>query len=301
MYGDWILTYPGTAYRFGPPQWPVQFVGVEVSTDSYRVDDTAVPRGDGQLFGQDFVEPGEIKISVKIDFTTAPYPVEECARLAWEARTELARVWRADAVRQTPGLLAELTMGGVQMVEGRPRRAKFDDDHQGVGLIFAELYFVPADPTAYTVDADGNSTWHEQTVDLVPPISGGLVAPLVAPLSTMYDSDRSRPFVVGGTAPAWPIIRVKGPINAGAQVDLVSRWTVRLTRALAYDETAEIDCRPGRQASRLNGQGRNVLAPDTDFSRLSMTPGPQELTLRGTSMEGTASVTVRWRETRGAI
>lgn len=297
MHGDWILTYPDTQYRFGPPEHPVQLVGWEIATDSYRVDDTAIPRADGTWFGQDQVEAGEIKIIVKIDFTTAPYPAEECARRAWAIRSELARVWRADVVRQTPGLLAQLTMGD-EMREGRPRRAKFDDDHQGVGLIFAELSFIPASTTAYAVDENGEAPWREQTVGLVPAQIGGLLAPLRAPLTTAAASSRARPFVVGGAAPAWPTITVKGPLQAGASVELTGRWSLPLARSLAFNEVAEIVTEPGRVSMTLNGRPAVVLAPSADIDVAFMNPGPQEIALRGRSVEGTASLTIRWRETR---
>lgn len=297
MYGDWVLRYDGTEYRFGPPQHQVELRSWAFAADSYRVDDAVLPRADGVAFGRDYVEAGELRIELKIDLTTLPLPAEDRARMAWAVRADLARAWRADSLRQQPRAVAELVMGGEQMIEGRPRRISFDDKHQGRGLIFASATFVPVSTAAYAVDGSGDAPWFEQSVGLVPAAIGGLLAPLSAPLSTAISSTRARPFTVGGSEQVWPILIVTGPLQSGAQIELVNRWALKLNRTVAYDETVVIDTRPGRRLMTVNGRPTNVLAPSgARMSQAFIEPGLNEIALRGSSVEGTAQVTARWRE-----
>lgn len=300
MYGDWILAYEGTEYRFGPPGHPVELVDWEFSSDSYEVDDVSTPRGDGVIFGEDFIQAGELKVSVRIDFTTAPYGAVERARLAWDARSTLIDAWRADRLRTDSNAVAQLTMGGVQMVEGRPRRYRVDDTFQNVGLVTAELYFIPSQPVVYVI-ADGGEVWHEHTVSLAPAEVGFLSEPLSEPLSAAVGSSNTASFAVGGSTSAWGVFTVRGPLQAGGRLELADRWSAHLGRALRYDDVAVFDTRPGRFRMTLNGAPVNLLAPSgARLSDMSLEPGPHALTLRGTSTEGTASATVRWRDTRGA-
>ncbi|QIK64144.1 hypothetical protein G7068_13755 [Leucobacter viscericola] len=300
MYGDWQLIYEGTDLRFGTREHNVEFVKLTVSGDVYRTDDSQLPRQDGTAFGQDFIESGQLAIAVKIDFTTYPAGPDECARLAWAARQAFERGWRADPVRRTPGAVCELVMGGEQAIEGRPRGVSWNDDHQGVGLITGSALFVPAGTGVFDMSDGGG--WHTQTVGLVPPQTGGLKAPLKAPLSTSVESSRARPFTVAGDVPAWPIITVKGPLGSGAQVELTSRWRMPLNRSLGAFDVVEIDTRPGHRGMTLNGRAANVLTSGAvQLADAAMAPGPQELALRGTSLEGTATASVRWRTTKESI
>lgn len=148
----------------------------------------------------------------------------------------------------------------------------------------------------------GGIDWEEVTVGLVPAQIGGLVAPLVAPLTTAASSTRARPFTVGGVGDVWPIISVHGPIQTGARVELTHGWSIQLNRPLAYDEVATIDSRPGQRSMDVNGRAMNVLSPAGDrISQVSMSPGVHEVSLRGTSLEGTATVTLKWREVKKVI
>jgi hypothetical protein len=298
MYGDWVLSYPDTEYRFGPQARGVELRGWAFAADSFRVDDASMPRRDGVAFGRDYVDAGELRIELLIDFTDHPAPPEVCAQMAWDARMGLASTWRADTLRGRPREVAELVMGGQQMIEGRPRRVSFDDKHQGRGLIYASATFLPSSTTVYVVDESGVAPWREQTVGLVPAlVGGGLVAPLVAPLSTAVESTRAAPFTVGGDTDVWPVITVQGPIQSGAQVELTGRWALKLNRALAYDEVATIDTRPGRRLMEVNGRGGNILSPSSvPLSQASIPPGLNQVALRGASVEGTATASIRWRE-----
>lgn len=301
MYGPWKLSYAGTTYTFGTSAHAVELVGWESDADSYRVDDAPAPRADGVWFGEDFIEPGEVQISVKIDFTTAPYGPEECARLALEARDTLDRVWRAEALRREPGALAELVMGGEQMIEGRPRRARFDTSFQGRGLIYAELSFIPANTMRYAVDKAGNAPWQSVSLALVAAQAGGLKSPLKEPLRTSVESSRAAPVTITGST-AYPIYELRGPIQSAAQLEVPGRWRLYLNRGLTEFQTARIDTRPGHLGTYLDNRPVQVLDPRSNLlAECTLLPGANVLALRGSSLEGTAKVTARWRESKAGM
>lgn len=298
MYGDWVLNYPGEEYKFGPPRFNVELVNFEIGTDSYRVDDTPNDRGDGMVFGQDFLEPGEIKINVKIDFTTYPAPVEQRAQRAWDTAQELYRVWRADALRRTSGAVATLNMGGEVLVSGRPRRSNFDYDVQNVGLVYGSLYFIPSSTNRYAIDEDGNQIWNSVEVGLIPSQIGGIVAPLKAPITTARASDRSSQFEVPGGNSHFTL-EVFGPIQSGWSVELIGHWVLESGMALNYDDSVKIETDPDNAGTYWNGSPRVVLKPNAPrLTTLVLPNGWHELAFRGTSIEGTARAVLSWKETR---
>lgn len=302
MYGDWILSTPSSEYRFGPPAHPVQLVEWEQDADGVDVEDVRPTGADGLWMGRDTIEPGAVTVHVKIDFTTAPYPVEECARLALAARSELARVWRGDAVRTQAGEVAELVMGGLQVIEGRPRRPRFDDADQNVGLIYAELPFIPSTTGAYLLDEAGES-WRSVETQIVPPQPrSGWVFPLVFPVQNLEPAVKATWFEVAGDTDTPCVVEIQGPIQAGAEVEIPGVWRLRTRRGLAYDELAVLDARPGRALLTVNGVPANFLTPDSSLlSELTLSPSPHQLSFRGVSPQGTASVRVRWRDMKAGI
>lgn len=290
---NWSLTTEGTRHGFDDVEVSEWSIGGRV----YRTDDTSRPRTDGRYFGQDFVDPGDVEIQLLIRVTTGPR--EDRFRAVSTIKERFTSFWDGDDIRLRPGVTSELEIAGRYVVEGRPRHVDWDDTLATFGIVKGTALFVRGQDEAFAVEPGGGSAWNEVTVGLVPAQIGGLIAPLIAPLTTAESSTRARPFTVNGDVPVWPIISVKGPIQTGAQVELVHGWTLRLNRALAFDETATIDTRPGHRTMDVNGQAQNVLSPSgARISQASIPPGLQEIALRGQSVEGTAEVTIRWRESK---
>lgn len=291
-YENWAITIGDNRFDFDP----VEVVSWVIGGREYRTDDTDRPRSDGRYFGQDYVTPGDVEIELIIRAQGSTR--EERFANAMEIRENFTQVWNGDEIRFTPGEVAELEIAGRAMVEGRPRHVDWDDSRATFGIIRGSALFVRDFDQAF----EPGAFWHEVTVGLVPPQMGGLIAPLIAPLSTAISSTRARPFEVGGDSEVWPIVSVQGPIQSGASVELTHGWTIKLNRALAYDEVAVFDSRPGQRTMTLNGRPVNLLAPTGDrLSSMSIQPGINEIALRGTSVEGTATVTTRWREVRKVI
>ncbi|MEJ6490699.1 hypothetical protein PQI23_13315 [Leucobacter sp. USCH14] len=302
MFGPWQIRYPGTEYVFGMLVHDVEVIDWEQDADAVEVEDVRPAGADGLWMGRDTIEPGAVTVHVKIDFSSKPWPIKERVRRAMEVRSELARVWRADAVRSTNGELAELTLGGSVVIEGRPRRPQFDDVDQSVGLIFADLPFIPASVEAFPVREDGG-TWHSVEVGIVAPVGrSGWVFPLVFPIQNLEPDVRSTWFEVAGDIDASCIVSVYGPLQAGAEVEIASGFKLVTKRDLAYDEVAVADARPGRMTLTVNGEPSNFIAPTSArLAELKLTPGPHQVSLRGISPQGTARARIEWRDTKAGI
>lgn len=290
-YCNWALTVGGKRNLFGD----VEVVSWTVGGREYRTDDTDRPRTDGRYFGQDFVTPGDIEIEliIRAKGTTRQQKFDRAMSL----KDKFTAFWNGDGIRLLPGRVAELEMADRAIVEGRPRHVDWDVSLATFGIIRGTALFVRSFDHAF----QPGSGFQEVVVGLVPPAQGGLKSPLVAPLTTTQASNRARPFTVGGDAEVWPIITIQGPIT-NAQVELTGRWSLHLNRTLAYDQKAVIDTRPGQRTMKLNNRAMNLLSPTgARLSQLSIRPGIQEVALRGTSLEGTAEVSVKWREVKKVI
>lgn len=291
-YCDWSLTVSGNRHKFGE----VQVVTWNIGGREYRTDDTDRPRTDGRWFGQDFANPGDVEIDLII---RAKGPTrQERFEKAMALRTEFNRVWDADEIRLTPGALTELEIAGVAIVEGRPRHVDWDDSLATFGIIRGKALFVRDRDQAY----EAGEMTQSVTVGIVALQQGGLVAPLIAPLTTARSSSRAASFEVEGTSEAWPIITVSGPLQSGAKVELAGKWELHLSQSLAYDQVAVFDTRPGKRTMKLNGKAMNLLLPSgARLSQMTLPVGMNSVALRGKSVEGTATVRLQWRNVKKVI
>lgn len=284
--GQWRLVYPGTEYTFGTPLTPTfNRTTPDLGDVELRVSDVDRPRRDGRAFGTDFRSGRTVTFELGVRGTTEREARDEAARLT--------RAWRADPVRSTPGAVAELHTryaGREVVLFGRPRR--FAPDYADTAVnSFVQVVadFAAIDDLFYGPDL------MSVTFGISPSLGGGLEAPLVAPLSTTRTSDRSTSLRVDTELPAWPVVRINGPIaNPIVTVPGVFEFEVRLD--LAYDEHVLIDTQPWAQYALRNGTANvSGAVRGTLLSEASLPSGNHEIGLRGTDPTGTASVVVSWR------
>ena len=282
MPNDWRLVYPGTDLAFGSVTSGLVFpVAPAIGTTETEADDTRRPRGDGTVFGVDYLSGQTIGFAVDV---VGPDESATRARLA-----TLARAWRGDAVRSSPGAVAELVAHTGRSTFGRPRRFVSNDDEIHSGLAAVTADFVTADDLWYGPEQAAE-------VSLVPAAGGGLVAPLASPLSTTATSDRSAVFQVDGEVPTWPVLEVAGPLTSPV-IEIVGVLRIELDLTLAYDQTLVIDTRPWARTVLRDGasvSGRRTRA-STRLDAAALPPGTHQLVLRGASATGTARATARWR------
>lgn len=280
----WRLTYPGEDLIFGSVGSGYVFTAApDLGAREIEHEDARRPRADGISFGQDFTAGRTVTFELDVDGADTDDARAKLARLS--------RAWRADAVRSTPGATATLTTGSGRVAFGRPRRFSSNDDLLPQGLSTVVADFASADDAWY------GGTEQGVTVPLVPAPSGGLLAPLAAPLSTTQSSDRSQGVTVGGELPTWPVIEIQGPIT-NPSVELVGALRMDFNLTLAYDQTLVVDTRPWARSILRNGASvaGTITRSSTRLAHAALAPGSYEFVLRGTAGSGNPAATIRWRE-----
>ncbi len=287
-HGEWQLSYPGTVYTFGTSETPTwNRTTPDLGDVDLRVADVGRPRQDGRAFGVDYRGGKTITFDLGVRATSSGEVRDEMA--------DLARVWRADPVRLTPGAVAELRCsydGRERLAYGRPRRFAPNTEDVSVnqyGTVIAD--FAMMDDLFY------GPTEESVSFSIVPGLGGGLEAPLASPLSTTADSDRSTGFHVSSEMPVWPVVRINGPIsNPVINVGNVFRWEIRLD--LNYDEFLVIDTRPWARHAMRNGTANVTgLVRGTRLAKSSIPSGSYEIGFKGNDPTGTASLSLSWRKT----
>lgn len=279
--GQWELN--GVVFGEGTniPAQPVSIGSADISTK-----DAIRPRVDGSLAGRDTFAGRSMTFDLGVIGTRRDDDLEA-----------LENAWRNDATRQTPGAVTALRYmrrNRVRTVFGRPRRFAVDVGGRKAQFYRATAQFDLMDSMYYSDKENSN------TVTIVPPQSGGLIAPLKAPLTTVRRSSSPGSIFVDGSLPAWLRIVIHGPIIR-PKVDIVGKWAIEFKDLdLKYDEWVEINPTPGGGYIRKNGAINlgGALTPDSPYlSKMIVPPGNQEIVLRGTDQTGTSYMQVFWRDT----
>ena len=284
---EWCLFYPGTDYTFGLGDLPVfNRTTPDLGDIEVRGADANRARGDGITFGTDFLGNRTIgfDLGVRGDSETA----------VRDAMAALSVAWRADVIRQAPGVTAEMRMryrGEERVVFGRPRRFAPILREAKVGYASAVADFVCSDDRFYS------QTVNAEVVGIVPALGGGLLAPLGSPLTTNEQTDRSKDFTIHGELPAWPVIEIRGPI-VNPKFAITSRWHIEVNVNLAEGDTLVIDTQPWARTITVNGSSWAgfVTRASTRLSNAALPPGSYEFSLAGVSGTGTAIAIIRWRD-----
>jgi hypothetical protein len=290
---EWLLRYGSTSYTFGPADLDVVNMSApDMSDVEVRADDFDRPRSDGRAFGSDFRGARTITFSLGV---LGESEAEVRDRLA-----VLSNVWRADAVRSTPGALAEMVVqyaGRERSCFGRPRKFAHSDEDAAQGFIPVTATFDTADDLWYS------ATSTDQTLSIAGGVGGGLLAPLASPLGTTQNSDRSVAIEARGDLPAWPVITISGPIT-NPEIEVMNLWKIRLATTIAEGQSVVIDTRPWARTV-VRSDGASLAGAFTrDSRRLSnayIPAGRYELAFRGSSPTGTATAHLSWRDTYSSL
>ncbi|WP_437582734.1 hypothetical protein ACSAGD_10740 [Paramicrobacterium sp. CJ85] len=283
MTDVWNLNYPGVSLEMAADidaplvlsQAPEISYGLE--SPEYRT--TGV---DGRTFGPATQDGMTVLFQIDVNGRG-----DELA--ARSGRESLRRAWRGDNVREFAGDAAMLVAPSGRVTFGRPQRFSTDDTWLKQGLVRATTDF------AATTDLWFSAVEYSTSVQIVPPPGGGVVAPVIAPVTTSASSDRSQSFTVAGEVPTWPVIEVQGPISRPA-VEVVGLFRLEYGGTLAYDEVLRIDTNPHVRSVTVNGAGVSLTPSSDRLAAAQVTPGIHVLSMFGTSQSGTATATLRWRD-----
>lgn len=262
--------------------WPVFVEGLDPGYPEVRSQDADNPVGDGRLFGRDFLTGPTWTLDLVVNTGSSAE--------ARQALGELVRRWRAArTVAGKESVLRYRVGGETRLVFGRPRNLAPDPAGIDSGAITATGTFVCSDHLHY---GDDQRTLAQ--LRLVPPPTGGFVAPFTAPIVTASTGELQGVIDdVGGDAPAPFTARIKGPVTNPYLTG--DGWRIELRTTLAHDETVTIDTRKNTVLSNLRGSLGGTL---TRYSRLAaarLLPGPDRVSFGGVDATGTATATITWR------
>lgn len=283
MTGAWGLRYDGTDALFTDASGIYLRAFPEAGTPDITNQDGNYPYGDGSSMGVDTRGGRTVPVTFGISGRTE---AEVRARYS-----VLSRMWRADKVRATVGKMAELRSDQGRSALGRPRDIAPTDVHFEAGLMTVETNFAAVDDLWYGDELSATATIGYRAV-------GGFTFPLVFPMTTAPNSDRSQVFTVGGEVDTWGVYEIQGPITSPSfEIPGLARYSFTGLR-LAYDQWLTIDTQPwAREVYRNDGAplGGALDAASTLLASAPIPPGRHEFLLRGTTT-GTPRATVRWRD-----
>lgn len=273
-------------FRFGCGHSNIGVSTLNATSIRWRVQDQPNPVGDNILTGRDYGDPQPIKLGVFFSGQTA----EEVA----QAAAEFANAW-ATAQARKPGEDSVLEIGvhgKTLRAYGRPRDLDIDDTDifsqrhaEGTAIFDRSDMFFYGDPD--------NGGGGQVTLSITPPQAQGLVFPVVFPWGTFKGGERQGVVVNSGLRPTRD---VKITINGTVSNPVVSGdgWEIQLNTSLAYDRSVTIDAR-NRTVTRDDGASlAGKLTRKSRLDKIVVPPGSSEFFFRGTSVDGSATATIRW-------
>lgn len=267
----------------GSRRRPLYVMGFSIEPGRSRTQDIANPMAPELLQGRDVRTPPLWRFGFRVGHGGAAATLSGLAKLtaAWNALS---------AVPGAESVLRYAVAGRTRLVYGRAREM-FPDYSQvyDLGRVVASGDFQTKDVWFY------DDTLRQMTVGLIPVSSGGLVSPLVSPLTTVAGSQRQGLVTIGGDAPAPVEIEFKGPIS-NPRVSSTG-WEVGLTGSVAYDQTVTVNTRTGEVTRNDGANLSGRLTRRTYLPGARLRPGSREIVFSGTDATGTATCTVRWRDT----
>lgn len=271
-----------------PPAW---------TAGETRAGDVDRAQEDGRYFGRDIRGGASVgfEIGVLTDHLTTPG--SDAYRTNVDYLDALQSWWDDELLRSRPWDLAVLrscVAGRTWRAYGRPRRYDAASGHlTQFGYTPVVCDFAVVDNRVYADDIESVD------VPLVIPPSGGLVTPLIAPLTTTGATVGERIAVIGGSRATWPWVEFRGPVLNPKVV--IGPLTVGLTTSIPDGMSVTVDPRPwSRGVTRDDGANyAGVVSHETPVLReMTIRPGTYPVTYTGTDATGTSECVVSWRGAR---
>lgn len=271
-------------YSFGGAHQDFELTEVELSLGEVRNGDISWPLRHGSRPGVDYLDSGSITFTAVTTFgINDEYSADDVVG-------QFLAAWR-QGLTLGPGVDVPLkvqTVSKERVVYGRPR--KLDPPAPGSSSMeqgIAELtaMFAINDPLVYDTESA------KVSLSVIPKSLGGIIAPLVTPISTTMTSGvEYRQIEVGGDAPAPIKVTFHGPATDPKMS--VGGATIGIKGNILYDEEIVVD---GRNRTVNYSDGRQAsmkLTRDSRMDKLTVSPGTHEISFSATDRTGTARITV---------
>lgn len=267
------------------------------STD-WAVQDSEDPSNGTTLFGRDVLLGPVWNWQLHVNRSSVAQALETLG--------SFQTAWRALQIRNTPGAVLPLRYqleGRTRRIYGRPRRFEAPPSNLILGG------YVPVSVDFKCVDAFTYSDV-EQVVslrlgsELADPDAvdsgGGFIFPVTFPSDTLPPTTTQAQVLVGGDAPAYPVVRFNGPVVNPSLA--TSDWTLSLNYTIPDGQYVEIDTRPWKQTVLLNGVTSlaGFLGRRQRLSKITFTQGRFQARYNGFS-SGDSTCEVRWADTWNSL
>lgn len=268
-----------------------------ISAGDVRAVDRQRPGEDGMQFGVDFrgAKAMTFEMGVLTDHLFSGAANIYRGNLDYLARIE--SVWLDDRFRSRSAKVACLrTYQGGRVVRcyGRPRR------YEEVPSVLTPRGYTPVLADFQMLeDRWYSDDEHVETIDLRIPDEGGLVAPLVAPLTTVFEQIQGGRIVVAGNRPTWLTVTFHGPVTLPHIVIGDLHIGFSGTQSIPAGVSVTVDPRPWvRSTIDNNGaQWGGLLDTNTPrMAQLQLRPGTYAASYYGIDGTGTSYAEVAWRD-----
>lgn len=268
----------------GEPGHDLVLTAFDPSFGDVRTGDVEWPLRHGSRPGVDFLEAGTISMTLR-----SGYGIRTRAEADLVTR-EFMRAWRRD-LSAAPGVLTPLLVQAgdtARLVYGRAGRVSPpvpDSVLMRQGLVEIICEFRVMDPVVYDLSQTG------LTISVVPRSLGGIIAPVVTPVTTTMTSGvEYRMLDVPGDAPAPLRITFHGP--ATDPVVRLGGVEIGIAGTLLYDEDIVVDGRSRTVELSTGAPAAHRLSRASRLDQLTVPPGTHEVAFSATDRTGTARVTV---------
>lgn len=254
---------------------------VQRNASKDRTQDEYNPAGDSIHMGRDFRSPPTWVLSLAVGHGPQPEVMQQLS--------QVARAWRNAPRGPGEESILRFGIGGqIRRMYGRARNFHPEpEDLFALGQLLATAEFHPWESVQY------GDTATSVTLGLIYQGDGGLVSPLVSPLTTTASTPRQGLLNVAGDAPTPVEVTFKGPvINPSVSS---SGWEIALNSTLAYDQSVTIDTRLGTVLRSDGASLAGALSRRTYLPDARLEPGAREIIYRGTDATGTSTCTVAYR------
>lgn len=300
--GQYEISYLTRSLVFGKGT-PITVEQLDLGASGTDTNDYRSPRADGTGFGRDY-RAGRV-LAWDGNILGRLTPAQRAAgmssqRVVLDALETLETAWDAEEVRLEPEDVAVLRMrrgGRTRRVYGRPRRFEPTTGNTHQGWVPFSCDFQARDHFYY------DDQEQSLGVSMVPAGVGGLVGDRIGPWVAAGAGAGISTMNVGGTKPAWTVIRIHGPVS-GSLVDpvieIVGQWKIQLLGSIAYDQFVVVDSTPwGRSIRRSDGANWSgkLSTVSRRPSGMRVPPGSHTVILTGVDSSLTAYATVYWRDT----
>ncbi|MFF5793675.1 hypothetical protein ACFY5D_16640 [Paeniglutamicibacter sp. NPDC012692] len=246
------------------------------------------PNGDGQMVGNDWLGSS----TWAFDISTNTKNLKEAA----DAVASLEGEWKKPGTRLTPNVPVPLSYSNDDgtswyRIYGRP--GKFTGMAPnvlatlGVGKVNADF--------VQTIPLHFEDTEQVETMAIVPPVQGGLMAPLMEPLTTIGTGLERAGFVENtGNAPTPMTIVFHGPIQ-NPKIRSAKGWEVGYRGTIAAGDYVTINPLLGTVKTKNGTNVAGMLTVKTRLSAVTLPVGKSEMFYTGTDTTNTATAQLKWR------